>query len=112
MLKSGLKISRLRLAECYGNQTTCYVIHTLEGEPIKATPTTHQTPKGSRFGFPKAAHQFWRPNVFGMQVFADVVSHTVSLPPKGLGFETQKVGLLMKQYLCIALTVLWKSPAL
>ncbi len=79
---------------------------------MKATPTAHQTPKGSRFGFPKAAHQFWRPNVLGRQLFADVVSHTVRLPPKGLRFETQKVGLLIKQYLCIALTVLWKLPAL
>ncbi len=64
---------------------------------MKAILTSHQTPKGSRFGFPKAAHQFLRLNVLGRQLFADVVSHTVSLPPKGLRFETQKVGLLIKQ---------------
>ncbi len=74
---------------------------------MKATPTAHQTPKGtSRFGFPKAAHQFWRPNLLGRQLFADVVLKTVRLPSKGLRFETQKVGLLIKQYLCIALTSL------
>ncbi len=68
-------------------------IHTLEGVSMKATPTAHQTPKGSRFGFPKAAHQFWRPNVIGRQLFADVVSHTVRLLPKGLRFENSEGGL-------------------
>ncbi len=87
-------------------------IPALEGESMKATPTAHHTPNGSTCGFPKAAHQFRRPNVLGRQLFIDVVSHTVSLPHKQIRFETQKVSLLIKQYLCIALTVLNLVPRL
>ncbi len=106
MLKSDLTISRLRLAECYGNQTTCYVmvhcgIHTLEGEPIKATPTTHQTPKGSRFGFPKAAHQSLETQCVR---HAGVCRRGVTYrepPSQRAKIRDSKVGLHIKQYLCI-----------